>query len=1445
MSKTRDKMFAIVDMTLTRFAFWARLSVILCGLLASDRLQAASTAFTFVLDESAKTSAGVFLPDGTLVRTLWSKVSYPAGTNTATWDGLDDNGNACASGTYQIRLLQHNTEYVWDGPMGHTAAEQSGPTVFTGFLPMRDMAIAGTNAYYVSGYNEGKYDFCNFYTTDSRHVQMKWGPDGQPANIYDRNWSWVATDGNLVYFACNAATNPHNTATNNFPGIVVASNVGNNSMAAFTQGVPVINGLNTNSVYPNGIYVGTQPGLSGLAVQSNGQFLAIAVRPDNLVYLLDKKTGATLKSFSVSNPGRLSFSPNGSLWVISGNSVIGYTNLNGSPVAAWTIPNFSEPLAIAVNPADPNLIIVADGGGSQQLKAFNSSGTPLWTYGLPGGYQTNGPAVTTNKFWFYDGEEDGTFVSFGPDGTFWVGDGGNHRSLHFSTSLNYIEQIMSQPHSYMTCVDQNNPNRVFDQFLEFRVDYTKPLSQGWTLVNNWKANLDACHISWNEGLREVTTFTNGRTYALIDNNCQGNSTVQELCELTANGLRLTGIFPFKNGGWISLGPDGSARVTSIGTASWYEMTLKGFDAMNNPAWNPPILIASAPSGSTDPVPRCCSFGNVRATISTNNILISFDQSLNQGWHLGGVRVGGSNWLWRASPTANFLNGLGNFENGNGVTYAGNTVQAVGRNVIFGFHGEFFRGNGEAAQNMHFYDDGLFVGQFGEALNGHPIFEGSIAGFAGNAHCPNLITTTNGDYYLWVNDESDHGPQRWHLVNARNIREQSGTGSLGGTITLSGSPPQFPVGVTGQSGNQSAGLSWQPVLGATSYKIRYSLMNGGPYLALAGSTTGTNFVVGSLTNGQPCYFAVTAVTGGVQGIPSEQVRIDPFDTSQYVLLAGSLSEGGEFTPVIDVSSTAAASGQPALAGAEHLTGVLSLGDLNNYGFGNLHKTVVGTRGYALFEYQGPATSSLNILPPFVYNYGYGWKDIANLARQYRVDNSSSLTSPNGMVASPVATLLFSTSDTNYHHLTVVSPAQFDNARHFTMSLISTNGTSVQYTVNEASGLSHIFQFMFKGNVTLQADNTGGAGGLVQSIFFDDAQVTYAAPSVSATNPPVNPVPSITTMTSANNSVAAGAIVTLTATVTGSNGTPTGPVTFFDGTSSLGTNTLDNTGTAVLSTMALTAGGTAHNITAVYGGDGAYAGSISPTFYLMITNVVTVSNSVSGGISNGLVVYYPLAANGSDMAQGSNNLTLVGAPAFTQSAVNWNGNLPTVGYSSPRVWPQTGVTVSSWINMTNPSASSIVAACYGNYSNTINTAYLQFYTWSNSLNFRIIQDRDVNYIGRSTPPILTVGWHLVTGTWNGGTASSSVKIYLDGVAVDTTDNQSGTFTRAYAGNDVPLSVGAQLRAGYPLSAPFYGLQKEVRMYNRALSSSDVGQLYTNGIPGNLKPPLMPPSNLRVVH
>ena len=93
--------------------------------------------------------------------------------------------------------------------------------------------------------------------------------------------------------------------------------------------------------------------------------------------------------------------------------------------------------------------------------------------------------------------------------------------------------------------------------------------------------------------------------------------------------------------------------------------------------------------------------------------------------------------------------------------------------------------------------------------------------------------------------------------------------------------------------------------------------------------------------------------------------------------------------------------------------------------------------------------------------------------------------------------------------------------------------------------------------------------------------------------VTPSADTTTVSSSPSSSTIGQMVTFTATVTpttGSTGTPTGTVTFEDGTTVLGSAPLDN-GTATFSIATLAVG--SHTITADYGGDTNFATSSGTT------------------------------------------------------------------------------------------------------------------------------------------------------------------------------------------------------------------------------------------------------------
>jgi len=101
------------------------------------------------------------------------------------------------------------------------------------------------------------------------------------------------------------------------------------------------------------------------------------------------------------------------------------------------------------------------------------------------------------------------------------------------------------------------------------------------------------------------------------------------------------------------------------------------------------------------------------------------------------------------------------------------------------------------------------------------------------------------------------------------------------------------------------------------------------------------------------------------------------------------------------------------------------------------------------------------------------------------------------------------------------------------------------------------------------------------------------------------------------------VTFTATVTVNppgSGVPTGTVTFKDGTTTLGTGTLDGAGHATFTTSALTVA--SHSITAVYGGDPSFSGSTSSAITQTVNKdgtATTVTSSLNPSASGQAVTF----------------------------------------------------------------------------------------------------------------------------------------------------------------------------------------------------------------------------------
>jgi hypothetical protein len=740
---------------------------------------------TVVLRAPATTSAGIFDQKGRLERSLWSAQRRDRGPVTITWDGRDDDGQIVASGErgdgFVARVLAHNVSYEWEGVIGNTSRDDVGPHVFRSFLPIHAMAFDGAgNGFYATGYNEGQPAMHRFTTADTHRQTALGHPD------YRRVFRYVATDGQLAYFANAGLVAPRNSDFRDPETFVLAFDVAGGAEHSFTRGRPA--GTRPTTTWHSvvdydqddaDVDAQFRRAPTGLAVQRHGDALFVAHGGVGEIHILDKRSGVRLGVITAPGASAMDVAPDDSLWVLSrtvGRSIIIHYRRGAD---GWTKDTeFSggliDPVAIGVSPRN-GLVAVVD-AGSEQLKAFDEQGRLRWTLGREGGYRVGGPEVADDRFGFSMGP---CYVAFQADGSFWLGDPANVRNLHYSAARVYLGQIMYLPRTWIMTVDVNDPRRVFRHFLEFEVDYSKPLERSWRLARNWFSGLDQRYRGDYEGLQSVYTLGNGRTYGVVR---RYDINRNEMVELTRSGLRPVGATVDYG---TKLYADGSLRSHLIraGSLEIYARALTRFDPDGNPQWGKFVRLAGVTAlRPRDPfyhdVPVVAGVNESTYPQTSSGVIVSFTPGKSDGFHLGGVAPDGNEWLWRASPSGSWTverDGTlsprdGRFDIDNGVQYPASVVLAQDRNIIFGYHGEAWNG-GEANQWLHFYDNGLFIGQFGRAGVPGRLADRRhepLAGSAGNAFSPQLVSV-HGRLYLWHNDESAHGGvHRWRIRGADRL-----------------------------------------------------------------------------------------------------------------------------------------------------------------------------------------------------------------------------------------------------------------------------------------------------------------------------------------------------------------------------------------------------------------------------------------------------------------------------------------------------------------------------------------------------------------------------------------------------------------------------------------------------------------------------------------------------
>ena len=188
---------------------------------------------------------------------------------------------------------------------------------------------------------------------------------------------------------------------------------------------------------------------------------------------------------------------------------------------------------------------------------------------------------------------------------------------------------------------------------------------------------------------------------------------------------------------------------------------------------------------------------------------------------------------------------------------------------------------------------------------------------------------------------------------------------------------------------------------------------------------------------------------------------------------------------------------------------------------------------------------------------------------------------------------------------------------------------------------------------------------------------------------------TVLVSSLNPSIGGQAVTFTASVTsGSGGTPTGTVSFYDGTTRIGTGTLNGSGVAAFTTSSLSGG--PHAMTAIYSGDSNFTSSTSTAF---TQTVVTYTASATSLLS-------------------SLNPETVGQSVTFTATVSSNGSLSTTPTGSVTFYDSTTPLGGGTLNgsgVTTLTTSSLSVA-----SHTITAAY----------------GGDTNYSPSTSGPVLEV-------------------------------------------------------------------------------------------------------------
>jgi fibronectin type 3 domain-containing protein len=143
----------------------------------------------------------------------------------------------------------------------------------------------------------------------------------------------------------------------------------------------------------------------------------------------------------------------------------------------------------------------------------------------------------------------------------------------------------------------------------------------------------------------------------------------------------------------------------------------------------------------------------------------------------------------------------------------------------------------------------------------------------------------------------NGTTYYYVVSALNAAgESANSPQVSATPAAPATPPAAPTGLQATAGNAQVSLTWTASTGATSYHVKRSTTNGGPYNQVA-APTATNDVDSGLTNGTTYYYVVSALNAVGESVNSSQASATPVAATADVTITVNPSATHPISPYI--------------------------------------------------------------------------------------------------------------------------------------------------------------------------------------------------------------------------------------------------------------------------------------------------------------------------------------------------------------------------------------------------------------------------------------------------------------------------------------------------------------------------------------------------------------------